>query len=246
MVHASILLQIRDGLIVSCQAQEQDPLFGSGMMTRMALAAKDGGAVGIRANGGEDIRSIKETTGLPVIGIVKRVYPNSEVYITPTMREVDEVVANGADIVALDATMRPRPDGQSSHDFLREVKEKYPHILVMADVSTFEEGQRAEVDGADLVASTMSGYTEYTKHKTAPDFALLERLAKSVKVPIVAEGRISYPEQAKQCLEVGCWSVVVGSAITRPQEITRAFVEYINQGTGEGGESLDLRINEAK
>lgn len=245
MVHASILRQIRDGLIVSCQAQEPDPLFGPGMMTRMALAAKDGGAVGIRANGGEDIRSIKEATGLPIIGIVKRVYPNSNVYITPTMREVDEVVENGADIVAVDATMRERPDGKSSHQFLREVKDKYPHILVMADVSNFEEGQRAEIDGADLVASTMSGYTEYTKHEGAPNFSLLERLARTVKVPVVAEGRISYPEQAKQCLDVGCWAVVVGSAITRPQEITRVFVEHMNQGTSEGRESPQLRINEA-
>ncbi len=224
-----VLERIHRGLIVSCQASEGDPLYGPDMMTRMAMAAKLGGAVGIRANGGEDIRRIKEATGLPVIGIVKRRYEGSDVYITATMREVVEVVAAGADVVAVDATSRMRPEGLTAAEFLRRVKQAFPHVLLMADVATVDEGVAAAAAGADLVASTMAGYTPYSPSGDGPDFALLRGLVEAVPVPVIAEGRIQRPEQARTCIELGCWAVVVGSAITRPQEITRMYAAALAQ-----------------
>ncbi|MCL6455110.1 MAG: N-acetylmannosamine-6-phosphate 2-epimerase [Alicyclobacillus sp.] len=229
-----VLQQIRGGLIVSCQAQKQDPLFGSEMMARMAMAAKMGGAVAIRANGGEDIRAIKRAVELPVIGIVKRTYDNSPVYITPTLREVNEVYEAGADIVAVDGTRRVRPDGSDAEAFIRAVKEKYPDVLVMADVSTVEEGEAAAAAGADLVASTMSGYTEYSPQLEGPDLQLVADLAARVAVPVIAEGRIRTPDQALECLNLGAWAVVVGTAITRPQEITRWFAKCLRQTASPG------------
>lgn len=229
MTLAPVLEQIRGGLIVSCQAQETDPLYGSDMMARMALAAKEGGAVGIRANGAADIEAIKRATGLPVIGIVKRVYDGSDVYITPTLVEIAEVLRGGADIVAFEATNRARPDGLSVAEFIAEVKVRHRDLLLMADVSTLDEALAAEASGIDLVASTMSGYTAYSTPMKGPDFALLEQMVRKLRVPVVAEGRIQFPEQARKCLDIGTFAVVVGSAITRPQEITRTFVEEIAQ-----------------
>jgi putative N-acetylmannosamine-6-phosphate epimerase len=225
----SVLERIRGGLIVSCQAVEGEPLHGADTMAKMALAAKMGGAVGIRANGAEDIRRIKACTELPVIGIVKRVYEDSEVYITSTLREVEEVVEAGADIVAVDATMRRRPGNLSTSAFLERVKREFPDIVLMADISTLEEGIMAEQSGADVVASTMAGYTAYSRPSAGPDLALVANLVNTLTVSVVAEGRIRRPEEAKACIELGCWAVVVGSAITRPQDITRDFVEEIRK-----------------
>ncbi|QSO52021.1 N-acetylmannosamine-6-phosphate 2-epimerase [Alicyclobacillus curvatus] len=224
---AQLLEKLRTGLIVSCQAGDDEPLHGSDIMGRMAVAAKLGGAVGIRANGGSDIQKVKELTGLPVIGIVKREYPNSGVYITPTLKEVEEVVRAGADIIAFDATDRPRPNGQRASDFLVSVKEHFPDVYVMADISTFEEGVRAAKSGADVVATTLSGYTTYSAQLLGPDFELMEQLTKALTVPVIAEGRVHTPEDAVQCFTTGVWAVVVGSAITRPQEITQRFVERV-------------------
>lgn len=221
-----VLETIRGGLIVSCQALKDEPLYGADIMARMALAAKWGGAVAIRANGAEDIRSIKPI-GLPVIGIVKQDYPGTEVYITPTLREVDEIIKAGADIVAIDATQRQRPDGSLPDEFIQQVKQNYLDVLLMADVSTFEEGVAAAQAGVDMVASTMSGYTDYSPQRAGPDFTLIERLAQTLPIPVIAEGRVRTPEEAVECLRRGAWAVVVGSAITRPQEIVKSFTERI-------------------
>ncbi len=226
---SSVLDRFRGGLIVSCQAFVGEPLFGAEFMTRMALAAKQGGAVGIRANGGEDIRAIKRTTGLPVIGIVKRHYAQSDVYITPTMKEVDEIVEAGAEMAALDCTNRQRPDGLTLEQFLPMIKRRHPHLLLMADVSTVEEGVAAARYGADVVATTLSGYTSYSPKREGPDFALIEALSREVAVPVFAEGSVRSPEEAARCLQKGAWAVVVGTAITRPQDITRAFCEKMKE-----------------
>jgi N-acylglucosamine-6-phosphate 2-epimerase len=229
MTELSVFEKFRGGLIVSCQALENEPLHGAEIMARMALAAEAGGAVGIRANGVADIRQIKSVTSLPVIGIIKREYTGSEVYITPTLVEVEEVLAAGADIVAVDATNRLRPDGRNAESFIKLVKHHYPQALVMADVSTLPEGVAAVSAGADLVASTLSGYTRYSPDLDGPDFELIRALSQSVSVPVIAEGRIRTPEEAAKCLQLGAWAVVVGSAITRPQEITQSFVEYLHR-----------------
>lgn len=221
---------IKGGLIVSCQALPGEDLYTEegGIMPLMALAAKNAGAVGIRAQSVRDIIQIKKVVDLPVIGIIKISYEGMEQYITPTMKEIDELVATGCEIIALDCTMRPRFDGTTINDFVAEIKAKYPDIVLMADISNLEEGINAEKAGVDFVGTTLSGYTPYTEGcGNGPDLKLVNDLSKNVNIPIIAEGKIHYPAQAKEALEAGATAVVVGGAITRPREIATRFVEAI-------------------
>lgn len=222
-----ILDQIKGGLVVSCQALKEEPLFSSYIMSRMAYAAYLGGAVGIRANTVVDIEEIKKTVNLPVIGIIKEVYGDCNVYITPTMKEIDALTACGVSIIATDATNRTRPDGKSLDEFFKEVREKYPDQLFMADCSSFEEGMHAAEIGFDLIGTTLHGYTEYTKGAELPNIDLVGRLAKESGKPVIAEGGIWLPEQLKAALDAGVWAAVIGGAITRPMEITKRFVSAI-------------------
>ena len=222
-----ILEQRRGGLIVSCQALKSEPLYSPYIMGRMAFAAFEGGAVGIRANTPEDIAEIKKTVELPVIGLYKVDYPDSGIYITPTMQEVDALVAAGPEIIAMDATDRLRPEGKPLSDFFREVRAKYPDQLFMADTASFEEGRLAQELGFDLVGTTMSGYTPATEGTSLPNYELMERYVKELDIPVVAEGGIWYPEQLKQAMDLGVWTAVVGTAITRPRDITKRFTAAI-------------------
>ncbi len=221
-----ILTRIRHGLIVSCQARPDDALYGSEMMARMAQAARDGGAVGIRANSPPDIRAIKHSVALPIIGIYKKEYPGSDVYITPTMEEIRAVADAGADIIALDATLRPRPGNQTLDDIIATARKEYD-VLLMADIATLEEGVNAAESGFDIVATTLGGYTDPSRISREPDLELVEQLAKSVTVPVIAEGRLNTPEQAAEAIRRGAWAVVVGTAITRPHVLTRRFADAI-------------------
>ena len=196
-------------------------------MGRVAFAAFEGGAVGIRANTPEDIAEIKKTVELPVIGLYKVDYPDSGIYITPTMQEVDALVAAGPEIIAMDATDRLRPEGKPLSDFFREVRAKYPDQLFMADTASFEEGRLAQELGFDLVGTTMSGYTPATEGTSLPNYELMERYVKELDIPVVAEGGIWYPEQLKQAMDLGVWTAVVGTAITRPRDITKRFTAAI-------------------
>lgn len=229
----SILKSLKGGLIVSCQALENEPLFGAGTMGKMAAAAKIGGAVGIRANTGADIFEIKKAVSLPVVGLVKKEYKDSEIYITPTLREVTEAVEAGAEIIAFDATNRLRPDGQTLTEFVEEVKEKYPNHLLMGDISTYEEGLFAVKLGLDMISTTLCGYTPYTSQYNSFNRQLLVELINATDVPIIAEGRVHTPELAAECIRLGAYAVVVGSAITRPQEITNRFVSEIHTAKGK-------------
>ncbi|MEC6747005.1 N-acetylmannosamine-6-phosphate 2-epimerase [Marinilactibacillus sp. XAAS-LB27] len=226
----SVLEKIKGGLIVSCQALPDEPLHSSFIMGRMAIAAEQGGAIGIRANSKEDIAEIKKQTKLPLIGIVKRDYDDSSVYITATMKEIDELMEVGCEIIALDATDQKRPEGQSLEDFVKQIREKYPNVLLMADSSTIEEVLSAEKLGFDLLSTTLMGYTEKSKglNIADQDFEKLKIILEAVNTPVIAEGHIDTPEKAKRCLELGVHAVVVGSAITRPQLITEQFVNKIN------------------
>ncbi|WP_312370336.1 N-acetylmannosamine-6-phosphate 2-epimerase [Lachnoclostridium sp.] len=224
-----ILDQIRGGLVVSCQALSTEPLYSSYIMSRMAYAAQLGGAVGIRANTPEDIIEIKKTVNLPVIGLYKQVFEDSDVYITPTMEAVRDIVAANAEIIAIDATDRLRPHGISLDAFFKEVREMYPNQLFMADCATYEEAIHAREIGFDLVGTTLCGYTEQTKGVAIPNFDLLQRLAKNSKIPVIAEGGIWSPEQLKQALECGVHAAVVGTAITRPMDITKRYVQAIQK-----------------
>ena len=227
MKKKSFFEKVEGQLVVSCQALDDEPLHGSSYMAKMAVAAEMGGATAIRANGYEDIKSIRAVTKLPVIGLVKRNYQNAEVYITPTKKEVDELLEAGADVIALDATNRKRPGEESLKELIDYIKKK--DTIVMADVSTVDEGVAAEKIGADCVGTTLSGYTNYSPQLTGPDFNLVKRLAERVSVPILAEGRYWIPEEAVHALEIGAHAVVVGSAITRPQIITKRFSDQLKK-----------------
>ena len=211
------------GLIVSCQASPEDPLFGPRMMAVMARAAAVGGAAAIRANGPDDIASIRAAVDLPIIGIWKVELPGLGVRITPELEHARAVAAAGASIIALDATDRARSDGLALADVIKRVRGE-TGLPVMADVSTIEEGLIAEDAGADLIATTLAGYTRGLPAPAGPDLELVAALAPRLRVPLVAEGRISTPEQAAKALALGAYAVVVGHAITRPEWITARFV----------------------
>lgn len=221
---------LKGKLIVSCQALPDEPLHSSFIMGRMALAAKQGGAFGIRANTKEDIAEIKKMVDLPIIGIVKRDFENCEVYITPTMQEVDELMEVKPEIIALDATGRLRPNGVTLDKFFHQVKEKYPDQLLMADCSTVEEALHADELGFDFIGTTMVGYTEQSKNDKieANDFEILRTIISKAKHKVIAEGNIDTPEKVKRVIELGAYSVVVGSIITRPQLITKKFASALN------------------
>ena len=221
--------QIRGKLIVSCQALKEEPLYSSYIMGRMAYAAMLGGASGIRANTVEDIVEIKKTVNLPVIGIIKQVYDGYDVFITPTMKEVDALVSCGCEIIALDATKRPRPDGLTLDESFQAVREKYPDQLFMADCSTFEEGMHAAELGFDFIGTTLSGYTEYTKGTELPDAPLIKELSEKSGKPVIAEGGIWCPEDLEKALSAGAYAAVVGTAITRPMDITKHFAQVIEK-----------------
>lgn len=220
-----VFKKIKSKLIVSCQALEDEPLFSSFIMGRMALAATQAGAGGIRANTVVDIQEIKKNTNLPIIGIIKRNYGDCNVYITPTMKEIDELCAEGVDIIAIDATKRERPDKVQLKDFVKAIKEKYPNQIIMGDISDVSEAIYAEEIGIDIVGTTLCGYTDYTKGNEP--LVTLEQVLKSVKIPVIGEGNLDIPEKAKNGIEMGALAVVVGGAITRPKQIAEKFVKAI-------------------
>ncbi|MFI5490807.1 N-acetylmannosamine-6-phosphate 2-epimerase [Micromonospora echinaurantiaca] len=216
--------QLRHRLVVSCQAYPGEPMRDPDTMRRVALAVARGGAAGIRAQGLADIAAIRDAVDLPLIGLWKD--GDDDVFITPTLDHALAVARAGAHVVALDGTARPRPDGRTLGETVAAVKER-TGALVMADCSTLEEGVAAAAAGADLVGTTLAGYTAYTSKQPGPDLDLVARLATAIDVPVVAEGRIHRPEQAAQALRAGAWTVVVGTAITHPTTITGWFASAV-------------------
>lgn len=225
----SSIARIRGGLTVSCQAYPGEPMRTPETMSAVAQSAAIGGAVAIRAQGIDDLIAIRPAVDLPLIGLWK--VGHEGVVITPTLDHALGVARTGADIVAMDATSRPRPDGRDLAETIQAVHEA-TDALVLADVSTHAEGVNAQAAGADLVATTLSGYTSYSTQSTEPDLDLISNLASDLDVPVIAEGRIQRSEHVAEALRRGAHSVVVGSAITHPITLTRHFVEATTEVTG--------------
>lgn len=225
----SFIKEVKGKLIVSCQALNDEPLHSSFIMSRMAIAAQEAGAAGIRANSIVDIQAIQDVVDLPVIGIIKKNYPDSVLHITPTLKEVRQVAATGCEVIAMDATNRERPNNEKLEDTVRIIRQEYPNILLMADIATIEEAVYAERLGFDIVGTTLHGYTNETKGCSISDnyFSFLKDLNQKVDIPIIVEGKIDTPEKAKTAIELGAHAVVVGGAITRPRQIASKFVKAI-------------------
>lgn len=216
-------------LIVSCQALKDEPLYSSFIMERMAWAAERAGAAGIRANSVVDIQAIQDKVKLPIIGLLKIDYPDSDIYITPTMKEMRRIASTGVPVVACDVTGRARPNGEKLSDIVSQMREEFPDTLLMADTATLDNVKEANDLGFDIIGTTMHGYTPDSDglNIATNDFEYLKDVLKIAQTAVIAEGKIDTPEKAKRCIELGCHAVVVGGAITRPQQIATKFVNIL-------------------
>lgn len=229
MANNHFLSTVQGKLIISCQALKGEPLHSSFIMARMALAAKEAGGVAIRANSVVDIQAIQDEVHLPMIGLDKVDYPDSPVYITPTLKEMRAVASTGTEVVACDVTGQPRPNGEKLADIVTHMRTEFPDTLLMADTATLDNVKEADALGFDIIGTTMHGYTPDTKGLNIADndFEYLKKVLKTAEHPVIAEGKIDTPEKLKRCLTLGCHSVVVGGAITRPLQIAKSFVAVI-------------------
>ncbi|WP_409344722.1 N-acetylmannosamine-6-phosphate 2-epimerase [Paenibacillus sp. MBLB4367] len=223
-----MIASMKNKLIVSCQAWEGTPFYGDPRMMRaMAESALMANAGGIRANGADDIREIKKTVPLPMIGIYKGLDKRGIRIITPDFESAKRLVDAGSDIVAIDATFDARSDETELLELIQAIRGDLG-VPVMADISNEEDAVRAARCGADIVATTMAGYTSYTLKTVGPDLDLIERLVQAVDVPVIGEGRFAKPEEVHEAIRIrGAHSVVVGTSITAPWEVAARFVRAI-------------------
>ena len=220
---------LRGEMIVSCQAEGNDPFNVPEYVALFAKAAQMGGATGIRTEGLEKIMAIRQTVNLPVIGLLKSRFEDGSVRITGTVKEVSDLVAASCDIIAIDGTFRER-EGMTGPEFIARMRREYPDSIFLADIATYEEAVACEEAGAHCVSTTLSGYTPETRtDSSVADFALVERVSRSLSIPVFAEGRINTPADAAKAMSLGAYAVITGTAITRPRVITRWFVEAVRQ-----------------
>ncbi|MGN1344858.1 MAG: N-acetylmannosamine-6-phosphate 2-epimerase [Traorella sp.] len=226
------LEKLRGGLIVSCQAFPDEPLYGDDIMVKLAIAAELGGATAIRANGPNVIRKIKEKVKIPVFGIYKLLPKNynkmTDIIITPNIKAAKEIIEAGSDVIAVDCTLR---EGRTKEQIIELIKsyKAITDIPIMGEVSTLEEGYIVKEAGCEIVSTTIAGYTPYSRHISEPDYELIKELKEHTGLYVMAEGRISTPSEAKKAFESGAWAVTIGSAITRPQRITENFIKAMKK-----------------
>lgn len=223
------IARLSGGLIVSCQPEGNEAFYTPEFTCGMAQAAALSGAAGLRLDSPRTLKLVATQLSLPKIGIWKQKHAGSEVYITPTLEAAEQVLAAGAEIIAIDATPRKRP-AESLTEIVTALKGR---VCLMADISTQAEAETAAELGFDCVGTTLAGYTAYSRQQDAPDFELLQSLVQSLALPVIMEGRIWTPEQAAQALKLGAHAVVVGSAITRPQAIARRYLAAMKASTSE-------------
>lgn len=229
MDRSDIIESLRGGMVVSCQAEGEDPFNEDPRyMALFARAAEMGGAVGIRTQGIAKLKAIKHAVHLPVIGLLKSRFEDGTVKITGSFSEVEQLIASGSDIVAIDGTFRKR-ENLTGPDFIREVKNRYG-CLVLADISSCAEAKACEIAGADSVSTTLNGYTPETfTEQSGPNYTVLKECVNFLKIPVFAEGRYNTPEEARKAIEFGAFAVISGTAITRPRVITKWFVDEIKK-----------------
>jgi len=221
----SLLNALHHKLVVSCQADPNDPMDDAETLSRVARSAAVGGAAGLRLNSPEHIRAGRTASNLPVIGIQKS-YVGGQLRITPDFDSAAALAKAGADIIALDCTDRVHAHGEPWREIVQRIRDELG-VLVMADVATLHEGVAADESGVDILATTLNGYTEATKDHRSFEPELVRALVRVTNVPVFAEGHINTPQQANLALSAGAWCVVVGSAITRPAVITASFVSAL-------------------
>jgi len=229
MSENNFLTTVKGKLVISCQALADEPLHSPFIMARMARAAKQAGAAAIRCNSVVDIQAIQDETHLPIIGLDKVDYPDSPVYITPTMKEMWAVAATGAEVVACDVTGQTRPNGEQLADIVAQMRIEFPNTLLMADTDCLDSVRLADELGFDIIGTTMHGYTPATKglDLSADDFDYLKQVLQTAQHPVIAEGKVNTPAKLRRCLDLGCHAVVVGGAITRPLQIAEEFIAAI-------------------
>ena len=225
---STVLDALRGGLVVSCQAYPGEPMLDPNTMAQVAQAVVAGGAVGVRGKGLDDLRAMRPVVDVPIIGLVK--VGDTGVYITPTLADCLEVAATGCEVVALDGTRRPRPDGLTLAETIVGLRAEYPEVLVMADCGSVGDAEAALAAGADILGTTLAGYTGERDTTDGPDWEVVDgvvALAAESGTPVLVEGRVHTTAQAAEAVRRGAWAVVVGTAITHPTSITRWFAEAV-------------------
>lgn len=216
---------LRKGLILSCQVRETDPMYSDDIIVKLVACGEWGGACAYRINEPQNVKAVRAVTDKPIIGLWKINPDEADVFITPSMKEVDAVIEAGADIIAVDCTDRVNSEGVKAYEIIKEIKKKYPEVLILADIRNAEEAVRAAELGAHMVAPTLYRFSEDAKSTSEPDFRELAKIVEEIgdKAKVVMEGKINTPDQAIKALYLGAYSVVVGSAITRPHLTTLRY-----------------------
>lgn len=227
MKKQELLEKLKGKLIVSCQARVGWAMYGVDIMAAFAKAAEEGGAAGIRATGVDNITAIKQRVNLPIIGINKIFDDNYDVYITPTYQSAKDILDTGIEIIALDATPRKRPNNETFDEIVAKIRENYPDVLIMAEISTFEEAQAVIKKDIDIISTTLSGYTKESQNVKTVNIDLVRKISEACDIPVIAEGKIQTPEDMVAVLQAGAHCAVVGTAITRPEIITSRFVAQL-------------------